>query len=87
MSNAAEDVAGTNPLDASSVLRILNLANGNLLTWTSVSNKTYRVFATADLTPNFVPISGVITAANSTASYLDNAATNSRKFYRVNVLP
>ena len=69
------------------MLRILNLANGNLLTWSSVSNKTYRVFATADLATNFVPISGVITAANSTASYLDNAATNARKFYRVNVLP
>jgi hypothetical protein len=87
MDNLAEDVAGTNPLDAHSVLRILNLANGNLLTWASVSNKAYRVLATADLATNFVPISGVITAASSSASYLDNSATNSRKFYRVNVLP
>lgn len=87
MGNAAEDIAGTNPLDANSVLRILNLANGNLLTWTSVSNKTYRVLATVDLATNFVPISGVITAASSSVSYLDNAATNSRKFYRVSVLP
>jgi len=31
MSNAAEDLAGTNPLEANTVLRILSLANGNLL--------------------------------------------------------
>jgi hypothetical protein len=87
MSNAAEDIAGTNPLDANSVLLILSLANGNLLTWSSVSNKTYRVQATANLATNFVPISGVVTAAGATANYLDAPATNSRRFYRVNVLP
>ena len=87
MSNAAEDIAGTDPLDASSVLRILSLAGGNQLTWSSVSGKTYLIFATEDLTTNFMPISGVITATTATASYLDHAATNSTKFYRVNVLP
>jgi glycosidase len=87
MSNANEDLAGTNPLDSNSVLRILSLANGNLLTWSSVSSKTYRVLATATLPSNFVPISGVITAGNSTASYLDTGATNPQRFYRVNVLP
>jgi hypothetical protein len=43
MSNAAEDLAGTNPLSDASVLRILSLDAGNLLTWSSVSGKTYRV--------------------------------------------
>src|SRR4030095_15440455 len=46
MSNAAEDTVGANPLDSNSVFRILGLANGNLLTWLSVSGKTYRVQAT-----------------------------------------
>jgi hypothetical protein len=87
MSNAAEDFAGTNPLDPNSVLRILSVANGNLLTWSSVSGKTYRVFATADLTTNSVSISGVVTAAGPTATYLDSPATNSARFYRVHVLP
>jgi hypothetical protein len=87
MSNAAEDLAGTNPLDANSVLRILGLADGNLLTWSSVSGKTYCVSATADLTANFVPISGVVTAASLAATYLDTPATNSARFYRVNVSP
>jgi hypothetical protein len=87
MSNTAEDLAGTNPLDANSLLRILNLADGNLLTWSSVSGKTYRVWATTDPTTNFAPISGVVTAAGPTATCLGPAATNASRFYRVNVLP
>ncbi len=87
MSNAAEDIAGTNPLDANSVLRILSLDNGNLVSWSSVSGKTYRVFMTSDLATNFVPISGLVTAVTTTATYLDSPATNAQRFYRVNVLP
>ena len=87
MSNAAEDLAGTNPLDAASVLSILSLADGNLLTWSSVSGKTYRVWATADLTTNFLPISAIVTGAGPAATYLDTPATNSSKFYRINVFP
>jgi hypothetical protein len=87
MSNWAEDFAGTDPLSSNSVFRVLGLANGNLLTWSSVSNKQYRVFATLDLGSNLIPISGVITASSSSTSYLDTAPPNARKFYRVNVLP
>jgi len=87
MTNVAEDIAGTDPLDAASVLRILILADNNLLTWSSVSGKIYHVWATADLATNFVPISQVITAAGPTATFLDIAATNASKFYRINVLP
>jgi hypothetical protein len=87
MTNAAEDLAGTNPLDPSSALRILSLANGNLVSWSSVSNKTYRVLAATDLQTGFVPVSGVITAVSSTASFLDGQATNAHKFYRITVLP
>ena len=87
MNNAAEDFAGTDPLDVNSVLRILSLSNGNLLTWSSISNRTYRILAAIDLSTNFVPISGSITANSPSATYLDSSPTNSRKFYRVNVLP
>jgi hypothetical protein len=87
MSNVAEDIAGTNPLDANSVLRILSLTVGNLLTWSSISSKTYRVQATTSLATNFVPISGIITAAGPSAIYLDSTASNSHKFYRIHVVP
>jgi hypothetical protein len=87
MSNAAEDLAGTDPLDATSVLRILSLSEGNLLTWSSVAGKTYRIWATADLATNFAPISGVVTGASPSTTWLDVSATNANKFYRINVLP
>jgi hypothetical protein len=87
MSNTAEDLAGTNPLDSNSVLRILSLADGNRLTWSSVSSRTYRVWSTCDLTANSMPVSGVVTASGPTATYLDPTTTNSGKFYRINVLP
>jgi len=69
------------------VLRILSLSGGNLLTWASVSGKTYRVLAAAGLGTNLDPISGVITAASNTASYLDSGPSNPSPYYRVNVLP
>ena len=87
MSNLAEDIAGTNPLDPNSVLRITSLSNGNLLTWASVSNTAYQVVATASMSLDFVPISEVITATGPTTSYLDGAATNTAKFYRIRVGP
>jgi hypothetical protein len=87
VSNGNEAFAGTNPLDINSLLRILNLTTGNLLTWSSISGKTYRVLGTTEVVTNFVPVSGVITATTVTASYPDTTATNSRRFYRVNVLP
>jgi glycosidase len=87
LSNGDEAVAGTNPLDAASVFRILSLTSDRWLTWSSVSGRTYRVFGAANLTSSFIPVSGVITAAMATASFADHSATNSSRFYRVNVSP
>jgi glycosidase len=87
MANAAEDIAGTSPLEANSRLRILSLADGNRVTWSSVSGKTYRVLAAPGLATNFTPISSVVTAASPTATWLDGSPTNSARFYRINVLP
>ena len=87
MGNGAEDLAGTNPLDANSVLRILSLANGNLLTWSSVAGRTYRIWSAAAPDASFAPVSGVVTGASPSTSWLDNSATNSSRFYRINALP
>ena len=84
---AVTPAAATTPLDANSVLKILSLSTGNLLTWSSVSGKTYQVHATADLLTNFAPLSGIVTGVAPTATYLDTAATNSAKFYRVKIWP
>ena len=87
MSNGSEAIAGTNPLDPASALRILNLTTGKLLTWSSVSGRTYRVLGAASLGTGFAPISGVLAASNSTAVFLDTTGTNSRQFYRLEVVP
>ena len=87
MSNAAEALAGTNPLDANSVLRIVSFTSGNVVSWSSVSGKVYQVLATPDLTTGLTPISGSITASVSVTSFPDSSTTNAAKFYRVQVLP
>ena len=87
MNNANEVAAGTNPLDANSVLRILTLTPGNLLTWASVSGQTYQVYFTTNLSSSFTPLSGVITANSPTSTYLDTLATNASRLYRILVAP
>ncbi len=87
MNNANEVVATTNPLDANSVLRIVSLSPGKLLTWASVSGQTYQVYFATNLLNGFVPLSGVVTAAAPAATYLDTQATNGARAYRVKVWP
>ena len=74
-------------LDPASVPRILSLTSGNLLSWSSVSNNNYQVMATTNLAVSFFPISGVIAATGLTTFYLDLGATNSQKFYRIEMAP
>jgi glycosidase len=87
MSNAAESMAGTDPLDGSSVLRILSLSTGNLLTWSSVSGKTYQVECATNLLNGFAPLGGAVNASAATSVYLDAAATNSARLYRIRLVP
>jgi hypothetical protein len=74
-------------LDPASVPRILSFTSGNLLNWSSVSNRIYKVMATTNLAVSFSPISGVITATGPTTFYMDLGATNSQKFYRIEMSP
>jgi glycosidase len=86
MTNAAEDTAGTDPLNPGSVLRILNLTTEKMLTWSSISGKTYRVLATSELKTNFAPVSGDVNATNTTTTYWASDLENSA-FYRIQVIP
>lgn len=86
--NLQEYLAGTDPRNASSVLRIVSQGNGGRrLTWNSVPGKGYQVYATPDITTQFEAISSTINATNTTATFLDNTASVSNEFYRVLVLP
>jgi hypothetical protein len=96
MSNLQEYLAGTDPTNSASALRITSiLPEGNdiLMTWSAVTNKTYVVQvatnssdgsytnAFSDLATVIVPAAPAITETN----YLDvGAATNdSSRFYRI----
>ncbi|MDB6125232.1 MAG: hypothetical protein JWQ71_4225 [Pedosphaera sp.] len=87
MTNLQEDIAGTNPLDSTSMLRIVSLANGaSVLTWTSVSGKSYQVLGTTNLTSAFSAISSNLTATGATTSYTNSPAGTVR-YYRIQVVP
>jgi hypothetical protein len=81
-----ELLAGTDPYDWNSVLRIISLQNGNQLVWSSVSNLNYQVLATTNLDFPMSIISPVIHAVDSSTFWSDTSPDPSSKFYRVQVV-
>ena len=85
--NIQEFLAGTDPNDDNSLLRITQLGNGGRrITWQSVPGKNYQVYSAPEITYAFEPLSGTVTAFQNTTSYTNNAPLNAREFYRVRVL-
>jgi len=85
--NIREFLAGTDPQDGTSLLRITQLGSGGRrITWPSVPGKNYQVYSAPELTYAFEPLSGTVMAFQNTTSYTNNASLNGREFYRVRVL-
>jgi hypothetical protein len=87
-----EILAGTNPYDPNSYLRITDLVSGNPaeLVWTSVPNKTYQVLATTNVNYPMAPIPDAIVmadASNTVTHWFDLAPDATIRLYRVQVLP
>jgi len=88
MSDYNETLAGTDPFDANSALRITELANGNqLVVWNSVAGRNYQVLATTNLFYPMQIISPVIQASATSSFYFDSAPDATNKFYRIQLLP
>jgi Matrixin/Carboxypeptidase regulatory-like domain len=91
MTNGAEFVAGTVPTNAASRLAMLspsNAAGGTTVRWQSVNGKRYQVSSrTNSAAGSWLNIGSPVTAAGSTAQFVDATATNGVRFYRVQVLP
>lgn len=87
LSNYQEYIAGTNPNDPNSVLRVtsMNLADGQVhLTWSSVGGKTYTIYSANDVDGPYTPILTLPSAGNGqTSTNLTGSAFN--QFYRVGV--
>lgn len=86
--NIQEYLAGTNPRDGQSLLRIVSLANGaRRITWQSIPGKRYQVYSAPDVTTAFDPLSGVLTAFEATTHYTNTAPVQGREFFKVRVIP
>jgi fibronectin-binding autotransporter adhesin len=100
MSNLAEFLAGTDPTNSLSGLKIISLAqqgNDLVITWTTAGGRTNQVQATAGdanggFMTNFVDVSGPIiipSAGDMTTNYVETGgATNApARYYRVRLVP
>lgn len=91
MNNYEEYIAGTNPTNAASILKMLapsNSAGGTTVSWQSVNGKRYQVSNRTNVAAgSWQDIGLPVTAGGSTGQYVDATATNGVRFYRVQVLP
>jgi hypothetical protein len=62
--------------------------NNQLITWDSAPGVNYQVLATTNLSQPFQPVSPIIQSGGSSSFYFDQTpATNSQKFYIIQVVP
>lgn len=89
MNNYQEWVCGTNPTNALSVLKMLppsTCPSGIIVTWQSVTDRTYCVQRAASVTnpPSFLPVQEGVSGQPGTTTFIDtNAAGTGPFFYRV----
>ena len=95
MSNSAEYLAGTNPTNSASLLRIISLTvtgENVAVSWTTVPNKGYIVQTNSTSGGGFVDFSPLIVVSGTgegMTNYLDlNGRANGLvRFYRVRLAP
>jgi hypothetical protein len=90
--NAAEQTAGTNPLDATSVLKAIstNISGGDVtVTIATVSGKTYQLETSTTLLPNsWQNVGAPIQATGSSTPFPHpGGAGDPKRFYRARVVP
>ncbi len=88
MNNLGESVAGTDPTDPESVLRINGTqvgANEFFLHWPSVANRIYSIGRSTNLVEGFSPWAGDLEATPPVNVYSDFIDTEPKGFYRINV--
>jgi hypothetical protein len=87
-----EMLAGTDPYNPNSFLRITDLVSGNPveLVWSSVPYKGYQVLATTNFSSPMALIAGAVIPgdpSNAVTRWFDLAPDATNRFYRIQVLP
>jgi hypothetical protein len=89
--NSSENVAGTNPTNTTSLLKIDSIAQdvtGARVTWRSVPGKSYQLLWRAPVhAGGWTAVGAPVLASTSITNKLDPAGTATNRFYRVLVLP
>lgn len=89
--NAQEFLAGSNPVDAKSVLELRRVTmdqEGTVIEWSSGEGKYYRVWAREQIPgAPWQLISDVLQAGGSVMQYRDPDVTREIKFYQVEAIP
>ncbi|MBN2133323.1 MAG: right-handed parallel beta-helix repeat-containing protein [Sedimentisphaerales bacterium] len=87
MKDGAEVLAGTDPLDSSSLFEVTclgHIGNGeNVLRWTSSSNKLYVLEGSSNLLHGFFPVESNIFAEPPENVWTDSVERSSPMFYRI----
>ncbi len=68
------------------LIPVVSMQGSSVLSWTSVSGKTYQVWSTTNLGIPFTTISGVITASGPTTQ-ITNTLPDPVRFFRIQVFP
>jgi hypothetical protein len=90
LSDLNEFLAGTDPTNSASTLRITGASRlpNPTIQWQSVPGKQYRVQFKNSLSDSaWTDISGDVTATGSTAAKVDNTQSAAARFYRVMLAP
>ena len=93
MGDLQEFLTGTDPMDAASVFRIMNIrvdGNNILVTWATQPNKTNQLESSSEAGVNadWNSVGALTIGTGSPATQTDfGAATNPPTFYRVRLIP
>lgn len=87
-----EYLTGTDPTNTGDILRVMTIASlggDTTVLWNATPGKSYRVQVKTNLTdPGWADLPGMVTATNSSAFLVDDAAgTETQRFYRVRLSP
>ena len=89
MNNRGEAIAGTDPGDPASVLRVEQVRltpEGTEVTWQSEAGKTYRVERTSGVGGSrWSRVGGLIAGTGSRVTLMDRTARATIEFYRIQV--